>query len=205
MARDHHQIAEPRQTSDDVLSDPFAKMIVARVARQVGEGQHRDRRVSHRLDLRSSRARRLQAVPCCRRSARPRTPRSVRKCSSSAADPTGATQAGHLACRRPGTRLSQDAAGLGHGLETRRDIDAVAIRDRLVECHVADIEADAKLDRLAVAPNRLVAKFRLDLNGELQRLVGIVEQRENSIACEVGDLAAVVADQARKSWIDRAT
>ena len=71
-----------------------------------------------------------------------------------------------------------------------------------VKRHLADIEPDAELDRLAVAPDRLVTEFRLDLNGELQRLVGAFEQRENSIAGQVGDLAAVVADQ-RPEKLDR--
>src|SRR5271155_3082707 len=91
---------------------------------------------------------------------------------------------------------------MGDGLQTRRDIDAMAVGDRIVDGHFADIEPDTELDRFAVAPNGLVAKFSLDLNRELQRLVGSVEQGKNSIAGHVDDLAAIIADQ-RPEQLDR--
>ena len=38
----------------------------------------------------------------------------------------------------------EDAAGIRHGLEARRDIDAMAIGDGFVKRHLADIEPDAE-------------------------------------------------------------
>ncbi len=77
------------------------------------------------------------------------------------------------------------------------------IGDQFLQRHLADIQADAELDRLAVAPDRLVAKLGLDLDREPQRLPGAVEQGENSIAGDVGDAAAVIADQVPEK-LDRA-
>ena len=60
---------------------------------------------------------------------------------------------------------------------------------------LSDIEPDAELDRLPVAPHRLFAKFRLDLNGETKRHLGIVEQRDDPVPGDIGHSAAVIADQ----------
>ena len=67
---------------------------------------------------------------------------------------------------------------------------------------LAEIEPDAELDRLPIAPYRLVAKLRLDLDRELQRPVGAVEQGEDAVARDVNDLAAIIADQ-RLEKLDR--
>ena len=44
-----------------------------------------------------------------------------------------------------------------------------------VGSHFAKIEADTKLNRVAVIPYRLVTKIRLNLNGESERPVGTIE------------------------------
>src|SRR5580692_12851563 len=66
---------------------------------------------------------------------------------------------------------------------------------RCIGRHLAEIKADTKLNRVAVIPYRLVAKLRLDLDGESERPVGAVEQGEDSVAGNIGDAAPIVADQ----------
>jgi hypothetical protein len=45
VAGDDEQQAEARQLGDDVLGDAVGEVVLLRVARHVGEGQHRDRRL----------------------------------------------------------------------------------------------------------------------------------------------------------------
>jgi hypothetical protein len=66
----------------------------------------------------------------------------------------------------------------------------MSVGQRFLQRHLADIEADPELDRLAVGPDRLVAKLGLDLDREAQRLRRAVEQGENSIPGDIGDMAA---------------
>jgi len=43
IARDDHELGEPRQLRCNVLSNAVAEIVLLRVAAEVGEGQHRDR------------------------------------------------------------------------------------------------------------------------------------------------------------------
>ena len=195
VPRDHHQIAEPGEAGNDVFGDPLAEMIVTRIAGQIGQRQDRDGRMPDRLRRRTFTERPGEPYRLCARMLdlehldRLGDVLQVRL----AERPQG--RSGKLAHRGAERAADQNAARVGHGLKARRDIDAMSIGDRFVQRHLADVEADSELDRLAVAPNRLLAKFGLDLDGEAQRLPGAVEQSKNSIASDIGDTTAVIANQ----------
>ena len=195
MPRDHHQIAEPAEARDDIFCDPSHRWSLQGSPERFASASTAIAGIANRLALR-----RLAGPGDGLRRAAPIA--RLRKISIGLGDilqggrPNDRIDSLAGSARRLAERAGhQDAARIGYGLETRRDIDAMAIGDRLVKRYFADIEPDAEFDRLAVSPDRLVAKFGLDLNGELQRLVGVVEQRENSVARQVGDPTAVVADQ----------
>jgi hypothetical protein len=173
----------------------LAEMVVARIARQIGERQDRDRRMAdgfgrQPLAERASEARRLRArvldLEHLDRLGNVLEPRLAKRTQQ---------RSRQFAHRRAERAADQNAARIGQGLEARRDIDAMSISDRFLQRHLADIEADAEFDRLAVAPDRLLAKLGLDLDREPQRLTGAVEQGQNSVAGDVGDPPAVIADQ----------
>ena len=90
-----------------------------------------------------------------------------------------------------------DPAWLGERLNARRDVDAVTLHIGLAaEQHLADVDADAKGDRLVVGmPHGFVAELALDRYRKLQRLSGALEQRKDAVAGDVLDATAVVADQ----------
>ena len=204
MPRDHHQVAEPREAGDDILGDALAEMVVARIAREIGERQDRDRRMAdgfgrQTLAERASEARRLRA----RVLDLEHLDRLGNVLESRLAKRTQATFPARspIAVRNaPLTRML-----LGSAIAWRRAATLMQcpISDRFLQRHLADIEADAEFDRLAVAPDRLLAKLGLDLDREAQRLTGAVEQGENSIAGDVGDAAAVIANQVPEK-LDRA-
>ena len=171
MSRDHHQIAKPAEVRDDVFGNALAQVIIAGITRRFVSAS------TAIAGLRTGSPSGASRGACAgwrrlpRRMAPPNRCRWIRKCFSGAADPMNATTTpGRVLRHFAGRGGHEDAARIGDGLKTRRDIDAMAIGDQLVKRHFADIEPDAELDRLAIAPNRLIAKFRLDLNSELQRL-----------------------------------
>ena len=88
-----------------------------------------------------------------------------------------------------------DAVRIRERMDPRCDVDAMAEHVSIAHRDLAEVEADPKLDRLAVTPGRLVAELRLNLNREPQRSVGAVEQCEDAVAGDVGDAAAIVADE----------
>ena len=93
--------------------------------------------------------------------------------------------------------VTQMPPGWAERLEARRDADAVTLDAGLAaEQHLADVDADAKRDRLVVAlPHRLVAELPLDRDRELQCLRGTLEQGEDAVAGDVLDVTAIVAHQ----------
>ncbi len=68
------------------------------------------------------------------------------------------------------------------------------VKVRRIGSDFAKIKADTKLNRVAVIPYRLVAKLRLNLDGESERPVGAVEQGEDSVAGNIGDTAPIIPD-----------
>ena len=194
MPRDYHQIAEAGEARDDVLRNPFAEVIVARIAREIGEREHGDAGMANRLALRSFEGAdadgRLAAhLVDAENLNRFGDVLQIRATNRSKRQPCG------LVCRGAKSVGDQDAARIGERLQARRHIDAVSVSDRIMKDHVANVEPDPELDRLSVAPHRLLAEFRLDLNGETKRPLGTIEQRNDPVPGDVGDLAAVIADQ----------
>ena len=205
MPRDHHQVAEPREAGDDILGDALAEVVVAGIAGEVGQRQDRDRRM--RGPVRPAELSRGAPASARRLGARVLDLEHFDRLgdilkSRLAERPQG--RARHGRPLRSGTPpLTRMLLGFGHRLEARRDIDAMPEGDQFLQRHLADVQADPELDRLAVAPDRLLAKLGLDLDREPQRLPGALEQGENSIAGDVGDAAAVIANQVPEK-LDRA-
>ena len=199
MSRDHQEIAKTAEVGDDVAGEAIAKVAVARVVRQVGHRQHRHRS----FDKGSN-----ELARSLRQLGRDRQGRPVdlnREHLDRLGDVLQAlrSELAHRDAESVAHRTlhgfgDTDSAWLGERLNARCDIDAVALHIGLAaEQHLADVDADAKRDRLvAVAlPHRLVAEFALDRDRELQRLGSAFEQGEDAVAGHVLDMTVVVADQ----------
>ncbi len=92
-----------------------------------------------------------------------------------------------------------DAARLRQRLNAGRDIDAVTINAFRRRRGLAEIDADAKGDRLVVVvPNHLVLQFTLKLSGKADRLRGAVEEGKNAVAGDIDNPAAIIADKIAK-------
>ncbi len=92
-------------------------------------------------------------------------------------------------------RLGQtDAARLGHALEARGDVDAVAVECAIVlGDHIAQIEADAEVHLPVFGELTVVAgKLVLDIDRRAQRLHGAGELGKQVVAGRI-DHAAVMA------------
>ena len=104
-------------------------------------------------------------------------------------------QVGPLADRAHHGSAGVDAAGLGHGLEPRRDIDPVAEHVALLLDHVAEIEPDPQLQR---PPGEPV----LDRHRRVQRLAGAAEHREEPVARGLEHPAAMPLDRGHHHLVD---
>ena len=199
MSGDHQEIAKTAQVGDDVAGEAIAQMAVAWIVRQVGERQDGHRSFGERLD---------ELARSRRQFGRDRQGRPVdldREHLDRLGDVLQAlrSELAHRDAESVAHRTlhgfgDADAAWLGERLNARRDVDAVALHIGLAaEQHLAEVDADAKRDRLVVValPHRLVAEFALDRDRELQRLSGAFEQGEDAVAGHVLDVTVVVADQ----------
>ena len=93
----------------------------------------------------------------------------------------------------------QHPAGLGHGLQPRREIDAFAEQVAAVEHHVAQMHADAKPHRRRrVEPRVAGGELGLHLGRALHRLDHAREVGDQAVAGGVGDPAAMALDQPRE-------
>jgi hypothetical protein len=87
----------------------------------------------------------------------------------------------------------EHAAGLGHRLQPRREVDAVAQQILAIDQHVAEVHADAK----AQAPPRrgLAIELALHFDGALHRFDSGGKFRDQAVAGGVGDASAMALDQ----------
>ncbi len=92
-------------------------------------------------------------------------------------------------------RRDADAARVGHGLEARGDVDAVAQQVFVLDHHIAEIDADPKV-HLAMFRQRIVARLEglLDFHGAAHRLDDARELREHRIARGAHDAALMKGD-----------
>src|ERR1700685_177038 len=170
-------------------------MVVARITRLIGKRKHRDcgiscnlslwSRARERDDLRRRRTRFLDDKDLDRL----RNILQTWLAKRAQSDPR------HVAHRLADRRGDEDRVRFGEGLDPRGHIDGMDMKVRCIGRHFAKIKTDTKLDRVAVIPYGLVAKLRLNLDGESERPVGAVEQGEDSVAGDIGYTAPVVADQ----------
>ena len=133
VAGDHEQPAQPGERGDDVLGDAVGEIVLLGIAAEIGERQHRDRRL---VGQGEHRCRRLGAGPPAPGPHRP-------------GDVLDRMLAGVLEVRAERADLlvhrlrEADPAGLGQPLEAGDDVDALAQDVVAVDHDVAEIDADA--------------------------------------------------------------
>src|SRR5215469_13145915 len=89
-----------------------------------------------------------------------------------------------------------DAAGLGERFQARGNIDAVAENIVVFDDHVAEIDADAKLDGTCCGDVRIAPRHsRLDLNGALDRVDHALELDQQPVTRGLNDASAVLGDR----------
>ena len=93
-------------------------------------------------------------------------------------------------------RRDADSAGLGHGLEPRRDIDAVAEDVALLDDDIAEIDADAVEQRargrhVPIAPRHALLK----IDGATQRLGDALEFDQHAVAGRLDDAPPALGDR----------
>src|SRR5207248_1815103 len=94
-----------------------------------------------------------------------------------------------------------DSAWLRQALEPRRQIDAVAIEVAILDDHVAEIDADAKLDLLALGESRIRRSHALlHIHGALYGVDHAGELDQHAIAHQFEDPAAMPGDQRSQNF-----
>src|SRR6185437_13892558 len=147
IARDDVQFGQFRQAGDDVVGDAVGKIFLLRVAAHIAEGEHGDggfvgngRRCAGGVAVLDPDAEDLDGI----------------------GDVFGPPRAARLDADRDlaanliGDRARDvDRTGLGQSLDPRRDIDAVAVNVVALDDDVADIDADAERDAVALGDVRV--------------------------------------------------
>ena len=91
----------------------------------------------------------------------------------------------------------RDAAGLGDGLEPRRDVDAVTEDVVALDDDVAEIDADAELDASVLRHVLIALDHRpLDLGGTGDRVHDARKLDQHAVAGDLDDAALVLGDLA---------
>jgi len=172
IARDHKEPADTRERGDDFLDHAVGEVFLFRVAADVLERQHGDRRLVRErragADLRSFRS------GGCDYTVGPDRPCDVLELLLAEV----LEDKVELACGvllHP--RRDADAARIGQSFEPGRDIDAIAKDVAILDDDVTHIDANAKLDAVVgrhagVAPGHLALNFDgaaqcVDHTGEL--------------------------------------
>ena len=88
----------------------------------------------------------------------------------------------------------QDAAGVGHGLEPRGEVDALAQQIVAVDHHIAEMNADPEAQG-AARVRAVASKFTLHLDRALHGLDDRGELRDQPVARRVDDPAEVTVDE----------
>src|SRR5262249_18034806 len=188
VAGDHEQVAKARQRRGDILDDPVGEIVLLGVAAQILERQDRDRGP---LGKRQSRPGR-----CCRATGPhaidPHWPSDIFQPLLAGILQRDVELAAHLPL---GVIREANAAGLGHSLEARRHIHAIAEDVSAVENDVTDIDADAELDAL-VGRQILVAFAHAALNveGATERVHDAAELDQHAVAGGLDDPPAVLGN-----------
>ena len=90
----------------------------------------------------------------------------------------------------------KNSAGLCHPFQPRRDVDPVAVDVLALDDNVADIDADAKPDRLAFRRRGIaLADHLLDLDGAGHRVDGAGELDERAIPHQLDHTAGMRGDR----------
>src|SRR5262245_39893656 len=91
---------------------------------------------------------------------------------------------------------NEDAAWLGEGLETRRNVDPVSVEVAALEHHVAEIDADAKHD-MAVAKLPAIGGGHagLEVHRALHRIDGAGELDQHAVARNLEDPPLILRNQ----------
>src|SRR6476619_3464030 len=86
-------------------------------------------------------------------------------------------------------------AGIGEGLDTRGDVDAVAIEVVALDDHVAEIDADAQLDAVVRRDTEVVLGHRLlHLDRAAHRVDDAGKLHQHTVAGRLDDAALMLGD-----------
>ena len=205
MAGDHGQAAEPAEVRDDPFDHDVAERLVRRVARQVRQGQHGDRRLEF-----DGVGRRFGAVGMpdggpgrCGGSIDREDLDDLADALQREASQETERHLLHIAHRSPDPARDDGRSGIGQALDARRDVDAMGVDDLVIAGNLAEVGRDAELDRFPVLPAGLLAKLRLHLDREADRLLGTFEQGQDAVPGDLDDAPAVEADEGFEQ-VDRA-
>src|SRR6266704_5562050 len=104
----------------------------------------------------------------------------------------GGDRSPHMA---PGIGGDADAAGRGEALETRREVDAVAVDVVRRHDHVAEVDADAELDAAVLRQPGIAREDEpLHIQRAAHRIDHAAELDKSSVTGMLDDAAAVLAD-----------
>jgi hypothetical protein len=144
IAGDDKQPADARQRSDDLLDHPVDEIFLLRVAAHIGEGQYSDRRLVGEGNRRLSRRRwALRRGAGVANPVDPDRPGNVFDLLLAQILEGKGQPIAHVVVDRIG---DEHPAGIGQGFDPCGDVDAVAIEIVALDDHIAEIDADAKLD-----------------------------------------------------------
>ena len=190
VAGDDGERGRLRQVGDDVLGDAVAEVFLLRIAAHVGEGQHGDRELW-----------------CWGRSARC----FARRWNSNAGHPVDPHRLRHvlqvllaqileaeldLAPDMAEHRLGhQNAARLGQGFQSRRDVDAIAVEVAALHHDIAEVHPDAQHD-LPILGYAFVGGGHgfLQLDGALDGIDCAGELDQHPVAHQLDDAAVMLGD-----------
>src|SRR5215472_2422909 len=190
VAGHDEKVAMARQLGDDVLGDAVAQILLLRVGVEVGEGQHGDRRP--RCPLRLPRRILGRGAPSGRHAIDPDGLGDVLQVLLAEILELERELALHLALY---AARDVDRAGLRHGLEPGRDIDAVAKEIAPFDHDVAEIDPDPEYDPL-ILRDIGIGGFHgaLQLDSACDGIHRAAEFDQDAIAHQFDDAAVKLAD-----------
>src|SRR5262249_14200788 len=187
--------SDPRQAGDDVLDNAVDKVFLLEIAAHIGKRQHRDRgavfgeRGRGHSSIVHAPSKRLDALLDAVDAHRPRD--VLDAMLAEIGKPDRQLFANLLAHRG----ADADLARGGKRLDPRRHIDAVAKHIALVDHDVADIDANAKADALAIRQIGVaVLHPSLYHDGTTHRVDDRSELDQKAVAGGFEDASAVLVD-----------
>ena len=203
-AGDHEAVGDAREVGGQILGDGVSEIFLLRIVGQIGKRQHddRERRCVDRVPRADAAVQQIGWRP--RRSRQGGRSR-VHRHRVSAHRPCNVLdvllahireRVGELVADLiPHDAADTDPARLGEGFEPRGDVDAIAKDVVVVDDDVAEIDADAEFDALALGHIGVALGYpALDLGRTAHRIDDALELDEHPVAGGLDDAAATFGD-----------